>query len=436
MKRWIAWILVLTLLLGLAGCKRAEDEGSAASGEYIEGEEHQMSGDAPEKVTDWDVIGSSGTAPKPSQKPDDQKEDADEQPSDEQQGEQEPSDEQPEDEKPSKPVQKPQQKPQQKPGEEEDPDQPPVTTPGTPNEQPEELPEEDWEDPEEDLEEDYEEDEEDNEDDPNQNDGNDIVIKDPYADNTLKIVSYNVRCANDGDGKNIADRAPRFKKVMAQYDPDIMGLQEVVPSWMTHLERDFGSTYSYINQWRAASSQESTPIFWKKSKFTLVESGHFWLSDTPNKESKATSWGAEYYRICMWVKLKVKATGKTFLFFNTHFDTKSSPQVPSAKLVIERAEGMGGFSQFAVFCTGDFNMKPDTAGYKEMCKRFNDINRDLENLNTPTYTSYQTKAGSIIDYCFYSFSKVEPLKYQVVEEYVNNGYVSDHSGLYIEARLI
>ena len=254
--------------------------------------------------------------------------------------------------------------------------------------------------------------------------------------NQLKIISYNVRCKSDGEGKTISQRSVRFKKVMDQYDPDIMGLQEVVPEWLTYLERDFSSTYSYINKWRASNSKESTPIFWKKDRFTLVESGHFWLSETPDKESKATSWGAKHYRVCMWVKLKIKATGKTFLFFNTHFDTVASARVPSAKLVVERAMGMGGFTQFPIFCTGDFNMKPDTTEYNEMCKSFKDINRVLSNSQTPTYTSYQTKTGSIIDYCFFSSDKITPIKYQVVEEFVDNGYVSDHSGLYIEAKLL
>lgn len=430
MKKIIAWALILTLLLGGTSCKRAGGEEGAASGEYVEGNSQNLSGDTPDKVTDWetgDLSGSTGTSS--TQTPDVQEGEEESSEGDQQQQET-PEEEHRQEEDSSQSEQKPQEEPEQE-GEADQPVTQPEQTPARPEETPEEDYVEESEDPEEESEEDGEAD---------SSSGTLNPVTQPVVsdtkDNELKIVSYNVRCSNDGDGKNIADRAPRFKKVMDQYDPDIMGLQEVVPQWMTYLEQNFSAEYEYINRWRAESSKESTPIFWKKDKFTYLDGGYFWLSDTPDVESKADSWGAKYYRICVWVKLRVKSTGKIFLFYNTHFDTQSKPKVPSAELVIERAVEKGAFDRYAVFCTGDFNMNPDSDGYKAMYARFHDINRDLENLQTPTYTSYQTKPGSIIDFCFYSPGKIQPLKYQVVEEYVDDGYVSDHSGLYIEAKLL
>lgn len=256
--------------------------------------------------------------------------------------------------------------------------------------------------------------------------------------NNLKIVSYNVRCANDGTGKSILERSLRFETVMEEYDPDIMGLQEVVPEWLEYLEESFGDDYEYINRWRAASNKEATPIFWKKSKFKKLDSGYFWLSETPDKESKALEWGADHYRICMWVKLRVKATGKDFIFMNTHFDYKNQTcHVNSAELVTQRATKLGGFSKYAVFCTGDYNMSPNKQGYNKMSEKFVDINFALENDQTPTTNGYnESNGGSIIDYCFYSPDLVKPQKYEVLNKYVLDGYVSDHRGLYIEAALL
>ncbi|MBQ6823645.1 MAG: endonuclease/exonuclease/phosphatase family protein [Clostridia bacterium] len=256
--------------------------------------------------------------------------------------------------------------------------------------------------------------------------------------NQLKIVDYNVRCVDDGPNKLIEERAARFEVLMDRLDPDIMGLQEVTPRWLDYLTENFTDEYDYIHRWRAASSQEGTPVFWKKDKFKKLDSGYFWLSDTPSKESKADNWGAECYRICMWVKLRVKATGKDFLFFNTHFDFKNDTcHVNSAKVVITEAVKLKAFSKYAIFCTGDYNMGPKGKGYTAMYEKFADINADLNNDKSPTTNGYNEESGGgIIDYCFYSPKLVQPLKYQVLNEEINGGYISDHRGLYIEAALL
>lgn len=261
------------------------------------------------------------------------------------------------------------------------------------------------------------------------------VTTDP---NLLKIVSYNIRSSNDANGNTFAERAPRLQALMAELDPDIMGFQEVVTSWMPYLDEYFNNEYESLNKWRAESNKEGTPVYWKRDKFTLMKSGYFWLSETPDVESKAIEWGAECYRICIWVRLKVKSTGKEFLYFNTHFDHKGNKScyTNSAKLITERVQAQGGFTQYPVFCTGDFNMTSSNAGYTEMCKTFQDINRSLSNDKTPTYTNYGTIKGSIIDYCFYSADLIQPQKYQVLNPKTNGGYPSDHSCVYVEAKLL
>lgn len=262
------------------------------------------------------------------------------------------------------------------------------------------------------------------------------IVTDPG--NHLKIVDYNVRCADDGPNKLIEERAARFEILMDQLDPDIMGLQEVTPRWLDYLTQNFTDEYEYVHRWRAASSQEGTPIFWKKDKFKKLDSGYFWLSDTPSKESKADNWGAECYRICMWVKLRVKATGKDFLFFNTHFDFKNSTcHVNSAKVVITEAVKQKAFGKYAIFCTGDYNMGPNGEGYKAMYEKFADINADLNNDKSPTTNGYnEGSGGGIIDFVFYSPRLVVPKEYRVLNEEINGGYISDHRGLYVEAALI
>ena len=56
----------------------------------------------------------------------------------------------------------------------------------------------------------------------------------------IKVITFNLRCANDVDGNSIDERAPRLKKVLAPLDADLIGFQEVVPRWMEHLEKEYG----------------------------------------------------------------------------------------------------------------------------------------------------------------------------------------------------
>ncbi len=258
--------------------------------------------------------------------------------------------------------------------------------------------------------------------------------------NLLKLISYNIRFGNDGGGNNIADRAPRLKQAIANFNPDIMGFQEVVPEWLDgYLIPYYGEEYDHVNKYRAESNKESTPIFWKKDKFELMDSGYFWLSETPDQQS--LGWGASHYRIACWVKLKIKTTGKEFLYINTHYDFRDECHVGSAKLVISRMTALGGFTKYPVFFTADCNMGRYEAGYNAMIDGgyFGDINWDLENLDIQTGGGYVMglKQGGPIDYCFYSPALIVPLKYKVIdeEEFNYGGFISDHNGLYIEMAL-
>lgn len=258
--------------------------------------------------------------------------------------------------------------------------------------------------------------------------------------NLLKVISYNVRVGNDGNGNDIKERAPRLKQAIANFEPDVMGFQEVNPEWLDgYLIPYYSGEYEHINKYRSETGKESTPIFWKRDKFEMKDSGYFWLSETPDQESKG--WNADHYRIACWVKLKLKSTGKEFLYVNTHYDFSDECHVGSAKLVINRMTSMGGFTKLPVFFTADCNMGRYEAGYNAMIDggHFSDINWDLEDLNIVTGGGYVAglKQGSPIDYCFYSPALIVPLKYKIIdeEEFNYGGFISDHNGLYLEMAL-
>ena len=224
---------------------------------------------------------------------------------------------------------------------------------------------------------------------------------DPY---TIKIVDYNVRVGNDGTNKNIADRAPRLIRVIEEYQPDIIGLQEVNPEWMTYIEANFADTYTILNKYRAQESNESTPILYKTEKYNELDHGFFWLSETPDVESKG--WDASYWRICTWVKLEDKVTGEAFLYYNTHYDFTEKCREGSSNLIINHATAQGGYTEYPVLRTGS------SGGY---------------NPGVP---------NGIIDFVFFSPDLLTAEYYEILNNYILGGYTSDHNGIYAEVKIV
>lgn len=173
---------------------------------------------------------------------------------------------------------------------------------------------------------------------------------------------------------------------------------------------------------------EHSAIFFRKSKYVLVQKGDFWLSETPGIPG-SKSWDAAITRICSWVELKDKSSGKQFFVFNTHFDHKGKQaRINSAALVRRMIDSLAGDKP--VIMTGDFNFKPDNEGYTIMTTgNHHIVLTDSWNKSAPDYTDCgfnvsNTQCGRI-DYIFYS-------QHYTAHDYTlhtdNNGtyYPSDH----------
>jgi len=250
----------------------------------------------------------------------------------------------------------------------------------------------------------------------------------------LKVISFNIRCCDDKNGNSIPERAPRLDKVTACFDADVIGFQEYRPAWGEHIEKYYGDKYDMFLKFRTEdpSDLEAAPILWKKDKFECIKTGYFWLSDTPEIESRG--WDEVYncYRICVYAILKEKESGEYFTFMNTHFGFGDKGQIASAGLIYEYSKKI---SDYPTFIVGDFNMTPSSAGYAEMIKNFTDVNAVTVNDRRSTYHGYDltVKRDSHIDFCFIDES-ITPVSLKLIDETVEGKFPSDHFGLYTELK--
>lgn len=217
----------------------------------------------------------------------------------------------------------------------------------------------------------------------------------------MKIMSFNVLCAGH-NGRKWKNRVDRVVEAIKANDPDSFGVQEAHIGWMRALGKNLPE-YDFVGVGRDDGKEkgEFSAVFYKKDKFTPGESGNFWLSETPEKPGKG--WDAACIRICSYVMLTDKESGKKFCHFNTHLDHVGLVAMQKgAELVAKKANEICTDCP-AVF-TGDFNVTPDSAP----CKAVKDGGfvdardvapvTDFEN----TYHAFcgEFGEGSVIDYCF------------------------------------
>lgn len=134
---------------------------------------------------------------------------------------------------------------------------------------------------------------------------------------------------------------------------DLIGMQEVMPNQQKFLADNLGTLYNSVYQDRqpGATNSEGCAIYYNKNKFKILESGTFWLSETPNVVG-STSWNSRWPRICTFAILQDKQTQKIFSFFNTHLDHKSAEaRVNGIKLIVSKILKLN----IPGLLTGDFN---------------------------------------------------------------------------------
>ena len=184
----------------------------------------------------------------------------------------------------------------------------------------------------------------------------------------LTVGSYNIRYKNKADstcGNGWKDRCPRICNQIKWERPDIFGAQEVLHPQLQDMVDGLG-TYQWIGVGRDDGKQagEYAAIFYNTNRVELLEQGHFWLNETPDKP--ALGWDAACIRICTWGHFRDKQTKKDFYFLNLHMDHVGvKARSEAAKLVMERITQMTDGGKKLAVLTGDFNVSQKNRLYNQ-----------------------------------------------------------------------
>ena len=245
----------------------------------------------------------------------------------------------------------------------------------------------------------------------------------------MRVATYNLRMDTPADSMNAwSFRKDKMKALIQYHDFDIIGTQEGFLHQLQDLCEMPGFAYFGAGRDDGLSAGEHSAILYKTDRFQIVESGNFWMSETPDQPGKG--WDATCCnRICSWVKFKDVDTRLEFYFFNVHFDHQGViARRESGKLMAKKINEISG--KTSVVCTGDFNSTPNTEQIKIMSSIMNDA---YETTKLPPYGpsgTFNTRFShpitpNRIDYIFIC-SDFEVLKYAALTDADNQWYPSDH----------
>ncbi|MBQ6266113.1 MAG: endonuclease/exonuclease/phosphatase family protein [Clostridia bacterium] len=264
-----------------------------------------------------------------------------------------------------------------------------------------------------------------------------LISAEQQAPGTVRVMSFNIRCA-DVNGVDVPDRLDIGARQILEVMPDSLGIQEATAEWMKALKtRLFMYGWTGIEREKgepADKSGESCPIFYLKAKFRLLDSGNFWLSETPDEPSFGS--GAACRRICTWAKLQDRETEKVYVHINTHFDHVSEDARVFAAGMVNRFVKKN-FADIPVVFTADINTFEGLEAYSVLTENLADSCKTAQNsvpFGTFHACSPETHSDYTIDFLLCS-KDITVKTYRTVTIGVDGRFVSDHFPIYADILL-
>jgi endonuclease/exonuclease/phosphatase family metal-dependent hydrolase len=247
---------------------------------------------------------------------------------------------------------------------------------------------------------------------------------------TIIAGTFNLRYDNPNDTGNLwKDRQPVAANLIRFHEFDIVGTQEGLKNQLDDLQSSLPE-YAYYGvgrddgKWKG----EYSAIFYRRSRFSVLDSGDFWLSEHPEKPG--FGWDARINRICSWVKMKEKSTSKMFYVFNVHFDHRGvQARKESSKLIIQKIKTIAGNQP--VVLTGDFNGGHESEWYVfiNTSNLLKDalLQADKPYINNGSFNNFRTGNPSkeIIDHIFIT-PQFSVKRYGILTDTYHGKFPSDH----------
>jgi endonuclease/exonuclease/phosphatase family metal-dependent hydrolase len=181
----------------------------------------------------------------------------------------------------------------------------------------------------------------------------------------VRVMSFNIRgFSRRGDGINgWGNRTALNVATIKRYAPDLIGLQELRAESLATYRAKLPE-YAHILGPGAGNKapHEFNAILFDPTRLEVLDSGGFWLSETPDRYSSA--WRTRVVRSANWAKFGSLSANLSFLHLNTHLDHVSSlARAKGSELILRKIMELQEDCLPAVV-TGDFNCLPESSPYR------------------------------------------------------------------------
>ena len=243
----------------------------------------------------------------------------------------------------------------------------------------------------------------------------------------LNVMSFNWRTesSNDPGETSWASRRPAVAAMLKDRNPVLMGCQECEPNQRNQILSDdpryltIGGDLGYPK-----IEPEEDVIFYMKDSVEVLDHGTFFLTPTPDVYSRLNQ--SNHYRVCTWGRMKMKADGLEFYYFNTHIDYLEDAQQPEMDAILLKIKAINT-AGLPMFLTADFNIDEDSGIFGDI-KRYGFKSARQEAVIGDSYKTYNGFGSypQTLDHCWFKGISGVSRFTTVRDKYAGIKYISDH----------
>ena len=244
----------------------------------------------------------------------------------------------------------------------------------------------------------------------------------------VKVMTFNIRANNIMDYfDSWRSRKALVFDVITDHAPDVLGLQEPLRGQLKQVQQAFPQYAYYSAGGRDGKTKGQTcPIFFRKDRFDLIDSGTFWFSDHADKPG-SQGWGEPVPRFCSWVQLAEKGQNTSFYVYNTHLACISqNSRSKSVRLLVKEIAARKTADPYIII--GDFNMRLKNPAMEFLLENgvvdaWRSIHPDSPNTSTCNFGTWAK--GPQIDHIQLG-RKTKAVEVNIDDRKINGRYPSDH----------
>lgn len=248
----------------------------------------------------------------------------------------------------------------------------------------------------------------------------------------MKIATYNVRVDTDYDRDWQWEYRKKIVSELINYHNwTLCSVQEVRPNQVDDLNRL--TNYTCLSAERDGDGKgEGLAILYKDQDLEKLESGSFWLSETPEEPSIHPDAG--YPRIALWGIFHEKKLDYTFLVINVHLDHISeAARFSGMSVVLEYMKDK--ISSYPTLLMGDFNAEKDEDIHKLLENSFYDVKEKGQHYGPKgTFQNFEyNRPWSKLEEIDYIYANSWSIKQTaILTDSIDGRYPSDHFPLEVE----